>query len=61
MTAIMGRFATYSGQTVTWEQALNSDLSLFPKELSWDAAPPTLPDENGLYPIPTPGTGMKVM
>jgi len=61
MTAIMGRFATYSGQAVTWEKAIGSDLTLFPNELSWDAEPPTLPDENGHYPIPTPGTGMKVM
>jgi myo-inositol 2-dehydrogenase / D-chiro-inositol 1-dehydrogenase len=28
MTAIMGRMATYSGQTVTWDQAIGSELSL---------------------------------
>ena len=30
LTAIMGRMSTYSGQTVTWEQALNSELDLSP-------------------------------
>ncbi|MCL6273798.1 Gfo/Idh/MocA family oxidoreductase [Muricauda sp. 2012CJ35-5] len=55
LTAIMGRMATYSGQTITWEQVLNSDLSLIPESPSWDSNPPTMPDENGRYPIPMPG------
>ncbi|HUG17541.1 MAG TPA: Gfo/Idh/MocA family oxidoreductase [Planctomycetaceae bacterium] len=60
LTSIMGRFATYSGKTITWEQAMNSNVSLFPKELSWDADPPVLPDENGVYPITIPGTNAEV-
>lgn len=55
MTAIMGRMATYSGQVVTWEDALNSDLSLMPARYAWDAEPPVMPDADGRYPIPTPG------
>ncbi len=55
LTAIMGRMATYSGQTITWEQALNSDLNLVPEHPTWDSNPPTIPDENGKYPIPMPG------
>jgi myo-inositol 2-dehydrogenase/D-chiro-inositol 1-dehydrogenase len=55
LTAIMGRYATYSGQTIKWEEALNANNSLFPDQLAWDAKPKILPDENGLYPIPTPG------
>lgn len=55
LTAIMGRMATYSGQTITWEQALNSDLSLVPENPTWESKPPTIPDENGKYPIPMPG------
>lgn len=55
LTAIMGRMATYSGQLITWEEALNSDISLMPERFAWDANPPVLPDENGFYPIPTPG------
>jgi len=56
MTAIMGRMATYSGQLITWEEALNSKKDLMPKEFSWSAEPPVVPDENGYYPIPKPGT-----
>jgi hypothetical protein len=26
-----------------------------PEVYDWDAAPPTLPNENGEYPIPMPG------
>jgi predicted dehydrogenase len=31
LTAIMGRLSAYTGQAVTWEQALNSKLDLAPK------------------------------
>ncbi len=55
LTAIMGRMATYSGQVITWEDALNSEMSLVPENLTWDSEAPVLPDENGLYPIPVPG------
>lgn len=55
LTAIMGRMATYSGQVITWEDALNSEMSLVPENLTWDSQAPVLPDENGLYPIPVPG------
>ncbi len=55
MTAILGRMATYSGKVVSWDDALNSELALVPKAYAWDAEPPTLPDTEGRYPIPTPG------
>lgn len=55
MTAILGRMATYSGKVVTWEDAMKSEKLLVPKDLSWDSTPPSMPDENGHYPIPTPG------
>lgn len=55
LTSILGRMATYSGQEVSWEQALNSELDLSPAAYDWDAAPPTTPDAEGRYPIPTPG------
>ncbi|HUQ95345.1 MAG TPA: Gfo/Idh/MocA family oxidoreductase [Bryobacteraceae bacterium] len=38
MLAIMGRMAAYTGQQITWEQALNSQEILFPKKLDWDMA-----------------------
>jgi predicted dehydrogenase len=56
MTSIMGRMATYSGVVINWEDALNSEISIMPKEFSWDAMPPTVPDEHGFYPIPMPGS-----
>ena len=37
LMAIMGRMAAYSGKTVTWEDALNSELSLVPETLEWGA------------------------
>jgi myo-inositol 2-dehydrogenase / D-chiro-inositol 1-dehydrogenase len=37
LLAIMGRHAAYSGQQVTWEQALNSQVSLVPKPIDWNA------------------------
>jgi len=55
MTAILGRMATYSGQMIEWEEALNSDLSLMPQKYAWDAEPPILPNEDGFYPVPVPG------
>ncbi|MBL0742563.1 Gfo/Idh/MocA family protein [Chryseolinea lacunae] len=55
MTSILGRMATYSGQVVEWDKAINSGISIMPTRFAWDAAPPTLPDANGFYPIPTPG------
>jgi predicted dehydrogenase len=55
MTAILGRMATYSGKVLTWDEAFNSQVSLWPAELDWKASPPTLPDAAGLYAIPTPG------
>ncbi len=55
MTAILGRMATYSGKVITWEEAMKSELSLVPEELSWDANPPVMPNDDGSYPIPIPG------
>lgn len=55
MTAILGRLATYSGQIIEWDKAINSGLDLHPKTYAWDAMPPVVPDENGLYASATPG------
>ncbi len=40
LTAIMGRMAAYSGQLVTWEDALNSQLRLMPENLTMDTPMP---------------------
>jgi len=54
-TAIVGRYATYSGEVIKWDDALKAENSLFPEQLSWDAKPRVLPDANGLYPVAMPG------
>jgi predicted dehydrogenase len=55
LTSVMGRMATYSGKMVTADEALNSQENTMPEVLGWEAAPPTLPDEDGRYSIPVPG------
>lgn len=60
MTAILGRMATYSGKIVTWDEAIKSELSLVPENPSWDSNPPTMPNEDGSYPIPIPGKSLVI-
>ncbi|MEH6408035.1 MAG: Gfo/Idh/MocA family oxidoreductase [Leeuwenhoekiella sp.] len=55
MTAIMGRMATYSGKVINWDEAMQSDLVLMQPELTWDSRTPSVPGEDGEYPIPMPG------
>jgi len=55
MTSILGRMATYSGQVIEWDKAINSGIDLHPKTYAWDAQAPVLPDADGWYPIATPG------
>ena len=54
-TSIMGRYATYSGKIIKWDEALQADNNLMPDRLAWDAMPKSLPDANGLYSIAKPG------
>lgn len=55
MTAILGRMATYSGKEILWDDAINSKIDLMPKEFSWTAQPPVLPEESGIYACAIPG------
>jgi len=55
MTSIMGRMATYSGQLIEWEKAINSGISIMPATYDFNAAPPILPDAEGFYPVAVPG------
>jgi predicted dehydrogenase len=43
LLAIMGRMAAYTGQEITWDQALNSQEKLFPDQLSWNGSLPVPP------------------
>jgi predicted dehydrogenase len=56
MTAILGRMATYSGKTVSWEAAFQSQNIMTTDAENWDAAAPILPDDVGRYAIAVPGT-----
>ena len=55
MLAILGRMVDYTGQVMTWDEALNSKQTLAPSAYAWDAEPPTKPGPDGRYPIATPG------
>ncbi|MFZ9661917.1 MAG: Gfo/Idh/MocA family protein [Chitinophagaceae bacterium] len=55
MTSILGRMATYSGQLIEWDKALHSGIDIHPKEYSFTATPPVLPNADGLYPVAIPG------
>ena len=55
MTSIFGRMATYSGQVLSWDEAINSSICLAPQEYRFTATPPVVPDALGNYPIAIPG------
>jgi myo-inositol 2-dehydrogenase / D-chiro-inositol 1-dehydrogenase len=48
MMAIMGRMAAYTGQEITWEQAMNSQQKLVPDQLDWKM-------KMDFPPVPMPG------
>jgi predicted dehydrogenase len=48
LTAIMGRMSCYTGQEITWDQALNSKEDLLPTDLSFRSIP--------IPPVAVPGT-----
>ncbi len=55
MTGIMGRMASYSGQSVDWKTAFNSTLRLGPEKYAFDAPAPVVADAGGNYQVPVPG------
>jgi len=57
MTGILGRMAAESGEMITWEQALASNLELAPglDRYTMDSDPPVKPNDQGRYPIAMPG------
>ena len=40
MMAIISRMSSYTGLSLTWEKAFNSEESLSPAAYTWNAAPP---------------------
>ena len=55
-TAVLGRMATYSGREVHWDELAAKGGTEMPNVLAWDANPKVMPDKDGYYPIPVPGT-----
>jgi hypothetical protein len=55
MLGILAQMVCYTGQAITWEQAIGSTLVLAPKTYAWDAEPPVKPDKEGNYPTAMPG------
>jgi predicted dehydrogenase len=53
LTAIMGRTAAYTGQMVTWEEMMKSDMQLGPKELQFGPV-------DMKFEVPVPGTAPNV-
>ena len=57
MAGILGRMAVESGKTVTWDQAMASNLELAPglDRLTFDSEAPVKADAQGRYPVAVPG------
>lgn len=57
MVGILGRMAAESGQLITWEQAMASNIEQAPglDTLTWDGKAPIQPDDKGRYPVAIPG------
>ncbi len=55
MLAILGRMVSYTGQKITWDEAMKSTEVLGPEQITWDIEPPVKPGADGIYPAPIPG------
>jgi hypothetical protein len=57
LIAMMGQFACYTGQEVTWSQINDSDFCFppAPEECSEQLDPPVSPGPDGTYPVLIPG------
>ncbi len=57
MTAQMGRAACHIGQTVTWDDVMNSKFHFCDnlEDMDYDTPVPVKPDSEGRFPVPIPG------
>jgi predicted dehydrogenase len=55
-TAVLGRYATYSGKQVAYDKVLGLDDRTMPEGIAWDGPAPVQPGADGLYPLPMPAT-----
>jgi hypothetical protein len=56
-TSVLGRYATYSGKVIKWDEAVEKGADLAPglADYTWESDAPVRPDADGNYPIPMPG------
>lgn len=54
-TSILGRYATYGGKMVKWDEALGWNNSEMPAKLGFDQKPVVQPNANGEYNAAVPG------
>jgi len=55
MLGILAHMVCYTGQEITWEQAMKSTLDFSLPRYGWDVEPPVKPLPDGRYPSPMPG------
>jgi hypothetical protein len=62
LVGLMGRAAVHSGRIVTWEEALASKFEWCPNidHLTDESPAPVMPDSEGRYPAPVPGTWTEI-
>ncbi len=62
LTSLMGRAACHIGQTVTWDEMMKSRFLFcdYLDDLNADSPVPVKADENGQFPVPTPGQWKEV-
>ncbi|MDD3586533.1 MAG: Gfo/Idh/MocA family oxidoreductase [Thermoguttaceae bacterium] len=58
--AVLGKLATYTGKKVTWDEMLAYEEKK-PERYDWNATPPTVPNEQGLYKVALPGAGWEYL
>jgi myo-inositol 2-dehydrogenase / D-chiro-inositol 1-dehydrogenase len=55
MLGILAQMACYTGQQLSWDQAMKSELSYALPRYAWDVEPPVKPGPDGQYPTAMPG------
>ena len=56
LITVLGQMAVYTGQRITWKEALDSKFAYPPHgEVRMDMTPPVKPGPDGIYPVAIPG------